>query len=251
MNIYLKGRRAVVAGASRGLGFATAMAFAKAGAAVSICARDEANLNAAHEALAAVGGHVHSARCDLGEAASIDGYIAAAAEDLGGIDVLVNNATGQASGNTDQDWSKCFAIDLMGTVRATRTAKPFLVASGQGRVINVSSRTSFAPSPQTQPYGAAKAALIQLTTSQAAEMARHGVRVNCIAPGSSEFPGGWWEKCRTRKPALYESTLASFPFGRFGNQEDIAGVMLFLASDLGTWVTGQTILVDGGQTLGV
>ncbi len=250
MLIDLSGKKAVIAGASRGLGFSVARRLAQAGAAVSICARNAERLATAHGELKTLGATVHSATCDLADAQSIERYVEEADRALGGIDILVNNATGQASGNTETDWLKCMSVDIMGTVRATRAAQPMLAASGTGCVVNIASRTALRPSPRTQPYGAAKAALMQLTGSQAADLARQGIRVNCVAPGSFQFPGGWWDKCRERKPELYQATLESFPFGRFGTAEDVSGVILFLASPLAGWVSGQTILVDGGQMLG-
>ena len=95
-----------------------------------------------------------------------------------------------------------------------------------------------------------KAAVIQYTTSQAAILARKGIRVNCVAPGSIEFPGGTWERRRTEDPKLYQAILEGIPFGRLGRPEEVANVVLFLASPLAGWVTGQTIVADGGQLLG-
>ena len=105
-------------------------------------------------------------------------------------------------------------------------------------------------STRTPAYAAAKAALIQYTTSQALALAAQGIRVNCIAPGSVEFPGGHWESRKTADPALYNATLRSIPFGRYGRADEIANVAIFLASPLSSWVTGQTIVADGGQVLG-
>lgn len=250
MQIDLKGRRAVVTGGSRGIGYATVLALADAGASVSTCARHLAPLEQVRQELAGTGATVHVATCDLAEASSIEGYVAEAAEALGGIDILVNNVTGQSSGNSEADWRRVFEIDLMGTVRTTGAAVPYLRSSGCSSVINIASRTAFRASPDSQAYGAVKAALMQLTTSQALQLAPGGIRVNCVAPGSTESPGGWWEKAKVEHPDLYERTRASFPFGRFGRPEDVAGVIVFLASPLGRWITGQTILADGGQTLG-
>jgi 3-oxoacyl-[acyl-carrier protein] reductase len=251
MKLDLSGRRAVVTGGSRGIGLATAIAFAQAGADVSICARKPEGLEKARAALADIGsGIVHAEVCDVADAGSVARYVEAAAQTLGGIDILVNNVTGGGTGNTEADWLKSVNVDIIGTVQVTKAAQPFLEAGGSSSIINVASRAAFGPSPRGQAYAAAKAAVMHLTTSQAAEMARKGVRVNCVAPGSTEFPGGFWDRMRTRNPELHDKTAASFPFGRFGREEDIAGVMLFLASPLGSWITGQTILVDGGQTLG-
>lgn len=245
----LKGRRVVIAGGSRGLGLHTALAFAHAGASVSICARGGTDLVAARENIAAVGVGAHAARCDLADLASIQTYVADAATALGGIDVLVNNATGKASSDSEADWSASLGIDVLATVRASRAAQPFLERGIGSAIINISSRTAFGPAPATPAYGAAKAAVMHFTQSQAAALARRGIRVNCVAPSSLEFPGGWWDKCRHDNPELYRKTQASFPFGRFGSPEDISRVILFLASPLSGWITGQTLLVDGGQTL--
>jgi 3-oxoacyl-[acyl-carrier protein] reductase len=103
--------------------------------------------------------------------------------------------------------------------------------------------------PRALPYAAIKAALINLTMGQAVALAPKRIRVNAIAPGSVEFAGGLWEERRTSDPELYEATLRKIPWGRFGSAKEIANVALFLASDLAGWVTGQTVVVDGGQSL--
>jgi len=103
---------------------------------------------------------------------------------------------------------------------------------------------------RTTPYGVAKAAVVQYTQNRAAALAKKGVRVNCICPGSIEFPGGSWERRKTENPKLYNSVLASIPFGRLGKPEEVADVVLFLASPMANWITGQTLIVDGGQLLG-
>lgn len=248
-DLDLRGRRVVVAGGSRGLGLHTAKAFAIVGASVSICARGETDLMAARDSIAALGVTAHAARCDLADLSSIETYVAEAASALGGIDILVNNATGKASSDTEQDWAASLGVDVLATVRASRAAQPFLEQGKNPAIINISSRTAFGPAPTTSAYGAAKAAVMHLTRSQAAALAAKGIRVNCVAPGSLEFPGGWWDKCRDRNPELYLKTQASFPFGRFGTPDDISQVLLFLASPRSGWITGQTLLVDGGQTL--
>jgi 3-oxoacyl-[acyl-carrier protein] reductase len=137
----------------------------------------------------------------------------------------------------------------MATVRATHAALPFLEA-GRGSIINVSSISGFRPSTRTPAYAAVKALLINYTASQAAMYAPKGIRVNAVAPGSIEFPGGSWEARKTSNPALYNNILAGIPFGRLGTPEEVANVALFLASPLAGWVTGQTVIVDGGQMLG-
>jgi 3-oxoacyl-[acyl-carrier protein] reductase len=136
----------------------------------------------------------------------------------------------------------------MAAVRACRAALPHLERS-KGSIVHISSISGLMPSARTPPYGAVKAAVIQYTKTQAAQLAGKHVRVNCIAPGSVEFPGGTWEKRRTDNPQLYRAVLDSIRFGRLGTPEEIANVALFLASDAASWITGQTIAVDGGQML--
>jgi 3-oxoacyl-[acyl-carrier protein] reductase len=249
MNITLEGRNAVIAGGSRGIGRSIALAFAAAGANVSICARGEDSLRATAADLAAFGHKVHTAPCDLGNGPAVTGYIQAAAEALGGIDVLVNNASGFGASDDEAGWMASINVDLMASVRASYAALPHLDKS-RGSIIHISSISGLTHSARTPPYGAVKAALIQYTLTQAAKYAAQGIRVNCIAPGSIEFPGGNWEKRKTSDPKLYNAILGSIRFGRLGAPEEVANVALFLASDAASWVTGQTIAVDGGQMLG-
>jgi 3-oxoacyl-[acyl-carrier protein] reductase len=139
-------------------------------------------------------------------------------------------------------------IDMLAIVTATQAALPFLTAA-KGCVINTSSVSALRAAGRQPPYGAIKAAAIHYTATQAALYARHGVRVNGIAPGSIEFPGGVWDRRKTENPKLYGAVLNSIPFGRLGTPEEVANVALFLASPLASWVTGQTLVVDGGQLL--
>ncbi len=249
MQLDLNGRNAVIAGGSRGIGRSIALAFARAGANVSICARGESALRATEAELRQCGHTVHAATCDLADGPALTKYIETAAQALGGIDVLVNNASGFGLSDDEAGWAASIHVDLMAPVRASRAALPHL-AKSQGSIIHISSISGLQPSARTPPYGAVKAALIQLTLSQAALLADKRIRVNCIAPGSIEFPGGTWDHRKTANPQLYNATLERIGFGRFGTPEEIANVALFLASSAASWVTGQTIAVDGGQMLG-
>lgn len=249
MQFDFKGKRAVICGGSRGIGRAIAEALARDGAAVSICARGKAGLDEAAAALGRHGGTVHAAPCNLAKGDEVKAYVRAAGEALGGIDILVNNASGFGHKDDEEGWAAGLDIDVMATVRASHAAIPFMEQAGGGAIINISSISGFGASVRSAPYAAVKAAINNYTASQALALAPKKIRVNAIAPGSIEFPGGVWDLRKTEAPALYNATLKSIPWGRMGHPEEIANVAAFLASDLARWVTGQTLMVDGGQML--
>jgi 3-oxoacyl-[acyl-carrier protein] reductase len=250
MQISFKGKRVVVAGGSRGIGRSIALGFAGAGASVSICARGEAALEATAAEIKALGPKAHAASCDLADGQAIAAYIAAAAASLGGIDILVNNASGFGGGDTEEGWKKGFDIDVMATVRASQAAIPHIEGSGGGAILNISSISGLGASARSTSYAAVKAAVINYTMSQGLMLTPKKIRVNAIAPGSIEFPGGLWDLSKTQNPQLYNAILKSIPWGRLGKPEEIANAALFLCSDQASWITGQTLTVDGGQMLG-
>jgi len=251
MAFDFSGKCVVVAGGSRGIGRSIALAFAAAGADVSVCARGAAALEATRVELARHGHRVHAATCDLAEAAAVASYVEAARAALGGIDVLVNNASGFGMGDDEAGWAAGLAVDVMAMVRASHAAAAALAARPGSSVVHIASISGFGPSTRAPAYAAVKAAMMSYTRSQAAMLAPQGVRVNCIAPGSIEFPGGVWDQRRQAGDKLYERTLRKIPLGRMGRPEEIAEVALFLASAHARWVTGQVIAVDGGQMLAV
>ena len=242
------GKRVIVMGGSRGIGRAIALGFAAGGASVSICARGTGPLDATRREIEALGVPAHAASVDLANPEAIDAYVPAAVTALGGLDVLVNNASGFGHTDDEAGWAASVSIDLMAVVRGSHAAIPHMRPGSS--IVNISSISALRASSRSAPYGAVKAALIHYTASQAKMLARTGIRVNAVAPGSIEFPGGTWEERKTSNPELYETTLATIPFGRMGKPEEVAEVVLFLASDRASWVTAQTIVVDGGQLVG-
>lgn len=242
------GKRVIVMGGSRGIGRAIALGFAAQGAAVSICARNPGPLEATRREVAALGVTAHAASVDLADAKAIEAYVPEAVKALGGLDILVNNASGFGHSDDEDGWAASLTIDMMAIVRGSHAAIPHLKPGSS--IVNISSISALRASSRSAPYGAIKAAVMHYTASQAKMLAKQGIRVNGVAPGSIEFPGGTWEDRKTSNPELYRSTLANIPFGRMGKPEEVAEVVLFLASDKASWVTAQTIVVDGGQLVG-
>ncbi|WP_170937238.1 MULTISPECIES: SDR family oxidoreductase [Rhodomicrobium] len=241
--------RAVIIGGSKGIGKAVAESFLAEGASIAIGARDVARLRAVQAELSAFG-EVHAEPCDVADAASVDRFMGHAADALGGIDALINCATSLSIVDDEGGWSAAYNIDLMGTVRSLKAAAPYLKQSDQASVVNFSSVSARQAFPDRLPYGAMKAAVEQYTASAAILYAEAGIRVNCLVVGSTEFPGGIWDRVRQTDFAKYDSTRKRIPLGGFARPNHIADAVLFLTSSHASWITGQCLVVDGGQTAG-
>jgi len=242
------GRRAIVTGGSRGIGRAIAEKFIRAGARVSVCGRSESAL-AKFKSECSSPENLHTAMCDLSDAASIRGYVASAASALDGIDILVNNVSAFARSDTEEDWIAAFTTDVLGAWRTCREAMPWLEQAKDAAIVHIGSIAGTRPSIVAPPYGAMKAALMHYTSSQAAKLAKRGIRVNAVAPGSITAPGHFWEVRKARNDPAYLKNIATIPAGRLGEADEVADVVLFFASPASRWVIGQTLVVDGGQTL--
>ena len=250
MDLKLKGKRVIVTGGSRGIGLAIAEEFAKEGAAVSICARGQQALDEACKLIETAGGReVHAKICDVSDPIALQEYIESAVAAFNGLNILVNNPSGFGRADDEQGWQVGLDVDLMALVRASWAAVPHIEKAGGGALIHTSSISGLTSSLRTPPYGAVKAAVIQYTKTQALQLADKNIRVNCIAPGSIEFPGGTWDDAKKNNPALYAGIQNSIPFGRLGEPGEVARLAVFLGSDAASWITGETIAVDGGQML--
>jgi 3-oxoacyl-[acyl-carrier protein] reductase len=252
MNLELEGRNCVVIGGSRGIGRAISLGLAAEGANVAICARNEEPLRGAEAEILALGTSVFAQACDVADSAALIAFLDAARQSLGGVDVLVHNASALAVGPDLSDWEASLQVDLMAAVRAVEHVLPWMFDAGGGSILFISSISGLEADPSPDfGYTAAKAALIAHAKKLAVMYAPRGIRVNAIAPGSIEFPGGIWSRIREEQPDMYEAVRASVPWGRLGTPEEVADVAVFLVSPRSAWVAGECMSVDGGQHRGM
>jgi 3-oxoacyl-[acyl-carrier protein] reductase len=251
MDLQLKGKKAIVTGASRGIGRAIAETLAAEGCDVAICARGQAGVDEVVGALTAKGVTAFGAAVDIADGPALKAWITQSAERLGGLDVLVSNASALTRGAGEDDWKAMYDVDLMGAVRALEAARPFLEQAGAEKgdaAFVITSSVSAAEASAPGAYGAIKAALIHFAKGVAREAAPRRLRCNVVSPGTVLFDGGVWGVTRDRAPDFFKMMIARNPTGRMGTPEEIAAATVFLASPLSAFTTGINMVVDGGIT---
>ena len=255
MNLGLTNKVAIVTGSSRGLGLASARSLASEGCRVCICARGEARLRDAAAELIAVAGdaaRVLAVAADVSQADGVRTVIDRTVETFGALDILVNNV-GFAGGGTlletsDEQWSEAIDQTLVPTIRASRHAVPHMQRRGGGVIVIVASIFGREAGGR-MAYNAVKAAEISLAKSLAQQLASSGIRVNSVSPGSILFEGGsWWRRQQSDPAGIAEFVKRELPFGRFGRAEEVGDVVAFVCSDRASWISGTSIVVDGGQS---
>lgn len=246
----LAGRVALVTGASRGLGAATARALAGAGAAVACTGRVVAQAEATARRIAEAGGRAAAFPLDVTRADQVAAVVGDVERVLGPVDILVNNAgitlEKKTVEVTDEEWATVLATNLTAVFRLARAVAPGMLARGRGKIINVGSMYGVIGVARYAAYCASKAGVDGLTRSLAVEWAGHGIQVNCVAPGymNTDIPRAALADPRTR-----ERLLAKVPARRIGEPEEIGPLVVYLASPASDYMTGQTIYLDGGQTV--
>jgi 3-oxoacyl-[acyl-carrier protein] reductase len=251
MDLGLKGSSALVTGATRGIGRAIAETLAAEGARVSICARNDAELQQALAALRQRGADAFGSAVDVADAAALRKWVEDSAARFGGIDIVVSNVSALAIGQDEDAWRREFEVDMMGTVRLVEAAMPWLEQSKAASIVAISSVSGREIDFAAGPYGSFKAALVHYMHGLACQLAPKGIRANAVSPGNTYFPGGVWEQIEHGNPALFEKALALNPTGRMARPQEIANAVVFVASPAASFVSGTNLVVDGALTRGV
>lgn len=246
MDLGLKGKKVIVTGGSRGLGRAALELFADEGADVAFFSRSADQVAAAKASLATRGGKVVGDALDMDGGGYVD-WLKKAADELGGVDIFIHNVSSSGAGGTG-DWDMTFRYDIKGAVDGCAVLEPYLEKSDAASVILMSSTAAVETFFQPSAFNALKAALLTYSKQLSQAWGPKGIRVNAVSPGPIFFPGGNWSKIKEGMPDFYGTTESQMALGRFGNADEVARTVVFLASPASSYTTGTNIVVDGGYT---
>jgi NAD(P)-dependent dehydrogenase (short-subunit alcohol dehydrogenase family) len=248
MDLGLRGKRAIVTGATKGIGRAIVELFAQEGANIGLCARAEGEVASTVQALKARGVKAVGEAINVRDGEAYKGWLERCAAALGGCDIFVANVSAGAGFDSEKNWVKSFEVDVLHTVRGCEALMPHLEKSGSGSIVIISSTNALETFGVPQAYNAMKAALITYSKQLSQHVGKKGVRVNAVSPGPIYFDGGAWELVKGTMPKLYDWAIKQIPTGRMGSPEEIARVVAFVASPAGSLITGSNIVADNGFT---
>lgn len=250
MDLKLKDRRAIITGATRGIGLRIARQLADEGVHLGICARTASTVEATIAELKEKGVDVVGDAVDITHGDAYVAWLESAADRLGGLDIFVANVSGGPNEPGIPGWRQGFEADLLGAVRGCETTLPYLRKSDAGAIVLIASISGVMAkalkAPGIHAYGSCKAALIAYGAQISREVAADGVRVNTVSPGPIYFKGGPWDFIEQNAPDMFQDALDHCVIGRLGTPEEVASAVVFLASPVSGFTVGQNLHIDGG-----
>jgi 3-oxoacyl-[acyl-carrier protein] reductase len=248
LDLGLSGKKAIVTGGSRGIGRAICELLAEEGCDVALCARGEAGVEEAVTALVGKGVKAHGGIVDVADTKALRGWVAAAAGQLGGLDVFVANVSALAQAMDEDSWRRSLEIDVMGTVAGVEAALPLIEKSAAGSIVVLGTTGAVEIAGAPRPYASVKAALVPYVKALARNLAPKGVRANMVSPGNVYFKGGVWNTVEENSPDVFKTMLSRNPMGRMGTPREVANAVVFLASPRASFITGTNLIIDGALT---
>ncbi|NKB58442.1 MAG: SDR family oxidoreductase [Alphaproteobacteria bacterium] len=248
MDLGLAGKRAIVTGGTRGIGRRIVDLLVAEGCDIGFCARDQKQVDGAVDALSNSGRTVIGGTVDVTDDEASRNWIAETATALGGLDILIPNASALASSASVDAWRLGLEVDVLGTVRAVEAALPFLEESGAASIVAISSTAAVNTSGGVRAYSGVKAALISYLSGLSTNLGSKGIRANTVSPGAIFFEGGVWDVRKREAPEAYAAAVARNPMGRLGTPEEVANAVVFLASPAASYISGTNLIVDGAAT---
>jgi 3-oxoacyl-[acyl-carrier protein] reductase len=245
MDLGLAGKRAIITGGTRGIGRKIAETLVADGCDVALCARSADAVEDTVTALKASGARAIGGAVDVGDNDAVRAWVASAADELGGLDILVPNVSAMGTAPGEESWRAGTEIDLLGTVRAVEAAMPYLEKSDSASIVAIASVAAVAVFGGVRPYNAVKAALIAYMAGLSAELAPKRIRANSVSPGTIYFDGGIWQQREREAPEIFKMAFNRNPMGRMGTPQEVANATVFLASPAASFITGTNLIVDG------
>lgn len=251
MDLGLKGRKAILAGANASIGLAVARVLAGEGCDVALCGRTQAKVDNAVAEIAALGVKAIGKSVDVTDAEAFPAWVASAADELGGCDIFISFVSTNPGTDAPEGWEAVFNGDILPTVRGIQAALPSLEKSDAGSIVTIASTGALEEFMGPQPYNALKAAIINYSAGLARKFAPQGLRVNCVSPGPVFTSDGPWAYIKENMAEFHDSIVSEIPLGRMGTGEEVGKAIAFIASPACRYMTGSNILIDGAFTRGV
>lgn len=248
MDLGLRGKKAIVTGATKGIGRAIVDLLAAEGCDIGLCARTDDEVETAVREIRQKGVTVTGAAVNVRDGEAYKAWLAKAVEELGGCDIFVPNVSAGGGFDSEKNWVRNFEVDVLHTVRGCEALMPHLEKSGQGAIVIISSTNAVETFAAPMAYNAMKAALITYSKQLSQHVGKKNVRVNSVCPGPIYFEGGAWEMIKGTQQKFYDATVRQIPSGRMGGPEEIARLVAFLASPAASVITGSNIVADNGYT---